>query len=232
MIREIKLKKKEKLKKSEIVSYIDSLAEFDVSRCGKYKYLRFCSERLYGGVYLEPDTNGCVDYEYHDMRQKYSYPMSRLIRQHVGLKFRGKKYNFCPLDVLDKSLTNIANELFYMLPNKVKKRTDFLSIPRLHCKGRSRKDRYVPEFVIGIYQKKKKVIEQMASDGMSNMIPFILCFDLNQKNLRKKFGKGLWKALLKNTTKRNELLCKKLGITKISYLQKKKRKPKCSQENT
>lgn len=50
------------------------------------------------------------------------------------------------------------------------------------------------------------LIEQCKKDGLDNIIPFVLVLNKTPQELRKGFGKGLWKRLCKNTKTRNKLI--------------------------
>lgn len=201
--------KKNKVTKAEIVSQIEGM--FHLIYHGKDKsYLNFASNHIWRRS--SNFDNGSIRVQYADMRNLYTYKTAKLIRSYIYAINIGRKIRipYYPFGVMDKAFCNVSNELLAMMPKELIKHTKFMKIPRSHAKGVSQKDRYLPYFCIDIYQKREEDIKLLEADNMCNMVPVMLCFDLNRKNLKKLLGKGLWKTLLKNSLKKNEILCQKI----------------------
>lgn len=49
-------------------------------------------------------------------------------------------------------------------------------------------------------------INQCEKDNLQNLIPFVICFNKNPKELKELFGKSDWKKICKNSHERNRLL--------------------------
>lgn len=56
------------------------------------------------------------------------------------------------------------------------------------------------------------MVEELYKKGSRNIVPFVLSFKESPKELKKRFGKGVWKRLCKNTFHRNKLI-----VSHISY---------------
>ena len=56
------------------------------------------------------------------------------------------------------------------------------------------------------------LLEQAGEDGIKNILPFIALEGKSPQELRKKYGKGLWKKLCSNSFSYNKLLCARIPV--------------------
>ncbi len=56
------------------------------------------------------------------------------------------------------------------------------------------------------YYRNISLVEQAKKDGLQHLIPFVIAFEKSPKQLKKQFGKGIWKRLCMNSKTRNLLL--------------------------
>lgn len=59
------------------------------------------------------------------------------------------------------------------------------------------------------YYQNIKLVEEVKQDGLLHILPFVIAFAKTPQELKKQFGKGIWKQLCSNTASRNLLLLKK-----------------------
>lgn len=56
------------------------------------------------------------------------------------------------------------------------------------------------------YHSKLDVLKQLANDGILNVAPLLIEMNIDVPTFRKKFGKGVWKTVIKNSYRHNQLL--------------------------
>lgn len=69
-----------------------------------------------------------------------------------------------------------------------------------------RKKGSIDKSAINNLQLTKSKLDQVDQDGIYNVAPFVYSHNANPEELRKKFGKGVWKGICKNSFTRNQYL--------------------------
>lgn len=69
-----------------------------------------------------------------------------------------------------------------------------------------RKKGFIRKSSIANLQLTKSKLDQVDQDGLYNVAPFVYAHNASPEELRKKFGKGAWKSICKNSFTRNQYL--------------------------